>query len=103
MAPLYQAPNADGCARVGENMMTRFYFHLTSKQDNIPDDSGKELDTLIAAYDHARVLIDKILFHVGYDDADLWKVVISNDDDDAQMIVPFAVSHAVRSQRRGTT
>ena len=34
-------------------------------------------------------------------DADLWKVVISNDDDDAQMIVPFAVSHAV--QRRGTT
>ena len=58
--------------------MTRFYFHLTSKQDNIPDDSGKELDTLIDAYDHARVLIDKILFHVGYDDADLWKVVISN-------------------------
>ena len=73
------------------------------KQDNIPDDSGKELDTLIDAYEHARVLIDKILFHVGYDDADLWKVVISNDDDDAQMIVPFAVSHAVRSQRRGTT
>ena len=31
--------------------MTRFYFHLTSKQDNIPDDSGKELDTLIDAYD----------------------------------------------------
>jgi hypothetical protein len=30
--------------------MTRFYFHLTSKQDNIPDDSGKELDTLIDAY-----------------------------------------------------
>jgi hypothetical protein len=27
--------------------MTRFYFHLTSKQDNIPDDSGKELDTLM--------------------------------------------------------
>ena len=86
-----------------ENMMTRFYFHLRSKQDNIPDDSGKELDTLIDAYEHARILIDKILFHVGYDDADLWKVVISNDEHDAQMIVPFAVSHAVRSQRRGTT
>jgi hypothetical protein len=84
-------------------MMTRFYFHLRSEQDNIPDDSGKELDTLIDAYEHARILIDKILFHVGYDDADLWKVVISNDEHDAQMIVPFAVSRAVRSQRRGTT
>jgi len=69
--------------------MTRFYFHLSSRQDKISDDSGKELDTLIDAYQHARVLIDKILFHVGYDDADLWKVVISNDGDDAQMIVPF--------------
>jgi hypothetical protein len=105
MAPRYPAPNADAlyARELGRIMMTRFYFHLTSKQDNIPDDSGKELDTLIDAYDHARVLIDKILFHVGYDDADLWKVVISNDEDDAQMIVPFAVSHAVRSQRRGTT
>ena len=83
--------------------MTRFYFHLSSRQDNIPDDSGKELDTLIDAYQHARVLIDKILLHVRYDHADLCKVVISNDEDDAQMVVPFAVSHAVRSQRRGTT
>ena len=81
--------------------MTRFYFHLTSKQYNMPDDTGKQLDTLIDAYEHARVLIDKILFHVGYDDADLWKVVISNDEDDAQMIVPFPVSAMFRSQRRG--
>ena len=83
--------------------MPRFYFHLRSKENNIPDDSGKELDTLIDAYEHARALIDKILFHVDHDDADRWKVVISNDQDDAQMIVPFAVSHAVRSQRRGAT
>jgi hypothetical protein len=105
MAPRYQAPNADAsyARELGRITMTRFYFHLTSKQDNIPDDSGKELDTLIDAYQHARVLIDKILFHVGYNDADVWKVVISNDQDDAQMIVPFAVSHAVRSQRRGAT
>ena len=41
--------------------MTRFYFHLTSKQDNIPDDSGKELDTLIDAYDHARVPIQEVV------------------------------------------
>ena len=80
--------------------MPRFYFHLTSKEDKIRDDSGKELDTLTDAHKHARALIDKILFHVGCDNADLWKVVIiSTDQDEAQLIVPFAVSHAVRGQR----
>jgi hypothetical protein len=56
MAPRYPAPNADAlyARELGRIMMTRFYFHLTSKQDNIPDDSGKELDTLIDAYEHAR-------------------------------------------------
>jgi hypothetical protein len=83
--------------------MPRFYFHLRSKENNVPDDSGKELDTLTDACEHARALIDKILFHVGHDDAEVWKVVISNDQDDAKMIVPFAVSHAARGQRRGTT
>ena len=83
--------------------MPRFYFHLRSKEHHIPDDSGKVLDNLNHAYEHAQKLIDKILFHVGNDDADLWKVVISNDEHDAQMIVPFAVSHAIRGQRGGTT
>jgi len=105
VAPQYQAPNADAlhAREFGENMMPRFYFRLTSKENDIPDDSGKELDYLNDAYAHARQLIDKILFHVGPDDADLWKVVISNDEHDAQMIVPFAVSHAIRGQRRRTT
>ena len=40
--------------------MPRFYFNLSSKDANIPDDSGKELATLNDAYMHARKLIDKI-------------------------------------------
>ena len=46
MAPHYQAPNADAlhAREFGENVMPRFYFHLTSKENNIPDDSGKYLD-----------------------------------------------------------
>ena len=55
--------------------MPRFYFHLTSKENKIRDDSGKVLDTLTDAHKHARALIDKILFHVGYDNADSWKVL----------------------------
>jgi len=82
--------------------MPRFYFHLASKDAHIHDDSGKELDTLNDAYMHARKLIDKILFRVGHDDAEAWKVVISNNQHDAQMIIPFSVSHSFRAQRRTT-
>ena len=80
--------------------MPRFYFNLASKGAHIPDDSGKELPTLNDAYEHARKLIHKILFHVGHEDAEAWKVVVLNDDHDAQMIVPFSVSHAFGAQRR---
>lgn len=76
---------------VMENLMPRFYFHLTSKESRIPDDIGNELDTLNDAYDRARKLIDKILFHVGHDDAEEWKVVISNDQHNAEIIVPFPI------------
>ena len=71
--------------------MPRFYFHLTSKDSRIPDESGKR------CYVYARNLIDKILFHVGYDDAEAWKVIISNDSYEAQMIVPFPMSYSHRA------
>jgi hypothetical protein len=83
--------------------MPRFYFNLRSKDGPpIPDNSGKELNSLSDAFEHARKLIDKILVHVGHDDAQAWKVLILNDDHDGQMIVPFAVSHQFRAQRPRT-
>ena len=85
---------------VMENLMARFYFNLASKDAHIPDDSGKELATLNDAYEHARKLIHKILLHVGHDDTEAWKVIVLNDDHDAQMIIPFSVSHTLRAQRR---
>ena len=80
--------------------MPRFYFNLASKDANIPDDSGKELATLNDAYEHARKLIQKILFHVAHEDPEAWKVIVLNDDHDAQMIIPFSVSNAYKVQRR---
>ena len=80
--------------------MPRFYFSLASKDADIPDNSGKELDTLHDAYAHARKLIGKILFRVGHDDAEAWKVVIVNNQHDARMIIPFSVSHTFKAQRR---
>src|SRR5437764_4235075 len=82
------------------NSMPRFYFNLASKDAHISDENGKELATLNDAYEHARKLIRKILFHVGHEDAEAWKVIVLNDDHDAQMIMPFSVSHAFSAQRR---
>jgi hypothetical protein len=42
-----------------------------------------------------------ILLHVGYDDADEWKVIVSNDDDDTQLTIPFTVSYLLSSTRKG--
>jgi hypothetical protein len=81
--------------------MPCFHFNLMSRDNHIPDDAGKELASLNDAYAHARSLIDKILFHVGHDDAAAWKVIISNDEHDAQMIVPFPAHAVLRNQRRG--
>ena len=76
--------------------MPHFYFHLISSETRIADDVGKNFNNLNDAHEHGRKLIDKILLHVGYDDADEWKVIVSNDEDDAQLIIPFAVSSLLR-------
>jgi hypothetical protein len=47
MAPHYQRADALHAREFGENVMPRFYFRLTSKENDIPDDSGKELDNLL--------------------------------------------------------
>ena len=74
--------------------MPRFYFQLMSKETRIPDDTGKNFDTLNDAHEHGRKLIDKILLQE-------WKVIVSNDKDDAQLIIPFAVSFKLDAKGEG--
>ena len=80
--------------------MPQFYFHLISSETRIADDVGKKFNTLNDAHEHGRKLIDKILLRVGYDDADEWKVIVSNDEDNAQLIIPFTVSFLLNSTRK---
>jgi uncharacterized protein DUF6894 len=80
--------------------MPHFYFHLISNETRITDHDGKTFATLNDAHEHGRRLIDQILLHVGYDDADEWKVIVANDEDDVQLIIPFTVSYLLRSTRR---
>jgi hypothetical protein len=81
-------------------MMARFYFHLISNETRITDDVGKEFGALNDAHEHGRKLIEKILLHVGYDGADEWKVIVSNDEDNAQLVIPFTVSYLLSSTRK---
>ncbi len=69
--------------------MPRFYFNLCCNSSRIPDDTGKELGDLHAAYEHGRKLIGQILYHVGNDDSADWKLLISNENRDALLIIPF--------------
>jgi hypothetical protein len=81
-------------------MMPRFYFHLSWSETRIADDIGKKCHSLHDAHEHGRKLIDKILLHVGYDGAEEWKVIVSNDEDDTQLIIPFTVSYLLSSTRK---
>jgi hypothetical protein len=60
-----------------ESLDAPVLFSPKSKQTRIPDDKGKNLDTLNEAYEHGRKLVNKILQHVGYDDESEWKVIVS--------------------------
>ncbi len=55
--------------------MPRYYFHLASKDSRIPDDDGRELA------------------------AEAWKVIISSDEHDGQIIIPFDLSYQFPTSR----
>jgi hypothetical protein len=80
--------------------MPRFYFHLKSKDSDIPDDSGKELSSLNDAYDHARKLIEKIWLYTGHEDSEEWNVIISNDEFNASLVVPISFSYLFSERRK---
>jgi hypothetical protein len=42
------------------------------------------------------------LQHVGYDDAHEWKVVVSNNEDDSQLVIPFSASYQFGIRRAKT-
>jgi hypothetical protein len=83
-----------------EELMPRFYFHLTSKDSRISDDSGKELSSLNDAFDHARGLVEKIWLYTSHDDTEEWNVTVSNDDFDALLIVPIPFTYLFSERRK---
>jgi hypothetical protein len=86
-----------------EELMPRFYFHLTSKDSRISDDSGKELSSLNDAHEYARKLVEKIWLYTSHEDTEEWNVTVSNDDFDALLIVPIPFSYLFSERRKVDT
>jgi hypothetical protein len=56
--------------------MPRFFFHLTSVNRNITDDTGKELHTWNDTYNHARKLIGRYCY-AGSDEVNSWRLSLA--------------------------
>ena len=70
--------------------MMRFYFHLKSKTQKIPDTDGKQLPSLCAAQQHAVKMIHNIVSHVGDDNAENWRVHVTDDQSANELHIPFS-------------
>jgi len=90
----------DAWLKLVEDLMPRFYFHLTSKDSRISDERGKELSSLNDAYDHARRLVEKIWLYTSHEDTEEWNVTVSNDDFDALLIVPIPFTYLFSERRK---
>jgi hypothetical protein len=90
----------DAWLKLVEDLMPRFYFHLTSKDSRISDERGKELISLNDACDHARRLVEKIWLYTSHEDTEEWNVTVSNDDFDALLIVPIPFTYLFSERRK---
>jgi hypothetical protein len=80
--------------------MPRFYFHLTSQESRISDDSGKELSSLSDAHKHAQQLVEKIWLYTSHEDTEEWNVTVANDDFDALLVVPIPFTYLFSDRRK---
>ncbi len=70
--------------------MARYFFHLRSEMYRIPDEQDRDFADLAAANNHARQLIQKVIFHVGFDNERDWRLVVSaHTPAEADLIVLF--------------
>jgi len=77
--------------------MARFYFHIVTTDDFIPDFDGSELDTLRACYDHAFGIVRACLPHLE-DDERRWWIEIADSEGQLAMAVLYP-RHYVSERR----
>ena len=68
--------------------MTRFFFHLSSKDRHIRDPNGRELNDLAAAHRHAMHLIHKMVL-LSNMDWQGWSITVADAGDQSVLNVLF--------------
>jgi hypothetical protein len=71
--------------------MSRFFFHLASKENNILDANGRELGDLATAHRHAVLLINKMIA-LGDVDWQGWSINVTDADGRSVLSVLFPVA-----------
>ena len=81
--------------------MSRFFFHLRSKDNTICDEKGLDFNDLAAAHHHARMMIYKM---ASIDDIDWrgWSIKVTDDSHRSVLSVLFPQSYC-RSFTKYTT
>jgi hypothetical protein len=71
--------------------MSRFFFHLASKKNNILDTNGREFSDLATAHRHAVQLINKMIL-LGDVDWQGWSINVTDANGRSVLSVLFAVT-----------
>lgn len=81
--------------------MPRFYFHISSKDEDVPDHDGMELKNLAQAHDHAMTVIrDTLPFVVDQLDRG-WLLDVADANGRVVLTVPYRTSASTRSKPSG--
>ena len=79
--------------------MARFYFHVFSTDDYIPDDHGSDLPSLSACHNHALRIIRECLPFIR-DDPQRWWIEITDDKGENKLTVLYPCRVASGSRWR---
>ena len=71
----------------GEDVMTRYFFHLSDGEDSFMDDEGKQLADSQAAHEHALRIIEKVYRFVPEAVNSTWKIKITLESGQSVMTV----------------
>jgi hypothetical protein len=71
--------------------MSRFFFHLASKENNILDTNGREFSDLATAHRHAVLLINKMIL-LGDVEWQGWSINVTDANGRSVLSVLFPVT-----------
>jgi|EndMetStandDraft_4_1072995.scaffolds.fasta_scaffold436584_2 hypothetical protein len=71
--------------------MTKYFFHMATRDEKVLDNTGKDLCSLSAAHRHALHLIDKTMTYVDAGRDERWMIEVCSPLDHAALVVLFPV------------